>query len=48
MYKELFDEKRQNKMQRFFLDVVSPLGNFYTYNKTQIINIDGILCSYSH
>ena len=40
MYKELFDEKKQNEMQRFFLDVVSPLGNFYTYNKNQIINID--------
>ena len=40
MYKELFDEEKQNKMRNFFINDFAPLGNVYNYSKNEVININ--------
>lgn len=40
MYKELFDEEKQNIMRSFFLNTLAPLGKEKSFSKNQIVNIN--------
>ncbi|SHH74302.1 cAMP-binding domain of CRP or a regulatory subunit of cAMP-dependent protein kinases [Caloranaerobacter azorensis DSM 13643] len=40
MYEDLFDEKKQNKMRAFFLEI-SKLGTYRKYPKNSVIDISG-------
>ncbi len=39
LYKDLFDQTRQNRMRSFFLEVLSPLGTIKSYKKNEYITV---------